>query len=66
VQATRRRAAKPPRIGSNRPHLLLQEQAGKDAGHGPAVLHHVGNSAFLEAGERPSRTSQPYSRVKIR
>ena len=24
------------------------------------------NSAFLEAGERPSRTSQPHSRVKIR
>ncbi len=38
------RVEQPPRIGSNRPHMLLQEQAGKDAGHGPAVLHHVGHA----------------------
>ncbi len=45
-------------------------------GHVPAVYpsrrstatscRSTSTSAFLEAGERPSRTSQPHSRVKIR
>ncbi len=48
LSADRRRPAQrvqqPPRIGSDRPDLLLKEQAGEDAGHGPAVLHYVGHA----------------------
>ena len=38
------RVEQPSWIGGDRPYFLLQEQAGEDPGHGPAVLHHVGHA----------------------